>query len=346
MSHVDAGQFHAWLDGEMTERETQRLEEHLAQCDACNAVLEEEARLHAKAGHLMVDVAATATPAWKDVLARAGDAGEAAQPAGPASRGVGAPVLRRLAWAASVALAFALGWYVRVDVGDPRRVVVQAPSPQEEAAAPAPTAPAPAAPAPTRKRLLADSNPGAARAEREAAEQRGAELRALAPPQARRPDVDGSRLIQEPQAGAWEGSAATDERLEDAGATANYEAAAADFRAAAGGAAPLRLDGGVVLEASTAHAFTVEGGTGPAFRTVYRDAPTGAQVTVVQAQSAASGASDTAASAEAGRDTGAFTTLADGRGARLRWETPNGLIVIVMADVDEAELRRLAARLR
>src|SRR5882762_7661307 len=98
MSHVYDGALHAYLDGELTPVERVQLEAHIAECPACRTRLEEERALVARAGQLL------------------GLAQPVERPAPPMHQ------LRRprlawrlrvpLAWAASVALAVGLGYYL------------------------------------------------------------------------------------------------------------------------------------------------------------------------------------------------------------------------------------------
>jgi anti-sigma factor RsiW len=102
MSHVDDGQVHAYLDGELPQADAWRLEAHVAECPACRGRLEEARALITRAGELL----ALAAPPARDVPPfRAGDV---RPPARPSWR-----VPQPLAWAASVVLALAAGWYLR-----------------------------------------------------------------------------------------------------------------------------------------------------------------------------------------------------------------------------------------
>lgn len=99
MSHVDDGTLHAFFDGELSSMETVRLEAHLAECAACRARLEEERALIERAGQLL---SLAAPPAR----------------AMPPLHQLRHPQPRLswrlpLAWAATVVLALAAGWYVR-----------------------------------------------------------------------------------------------------------------------------------------------------------------------------------------------------------------------------------------
>src|SRR5947209_5681275 len=116
ISHVDDGQLHAYLDGELPQAEAWRLEAHLGECPACRGRLEEQRALIARAGELL----ALAAPPARDVPpfpSRPGDA----QPPPPARW----PARLPLAWAATVMLALAAGWYLR---GEPPIAALAAPA--------------------------------------------------------------------------------------------------------------------------------------------------------------------------------------------------------------------------
>lgn len=150
MLHVDDGQLHAYLDGELEllgPAETQAIEQHLDACAECRARLEEERRLRERAGLILrgSEAVELPVPAFETIAARAGG--------GPTQRP--APRPRRpaalLAWAASILLALGLGWYGRelmlttrdlaMESAEPETVAAAAPEPRE--AAPSPAAPAP-----------------------------------------------------------------------------------------------------------------------------------------------------------------------------------------------------------
>lgn len=98
MSHVDDGALHAYLDGELAPVERARLEAHVAECPPCRARLDEERALIARASELL------------------GLAGPAERPAPPLHQLRHPRLAWRLriplAWAASVVLALALGYYM------------------------------------------------------------------------------------------------------------------------------------------------------------------------------------------------------------------------------------------
>ena len=101
MSHVDDGTLHAYLDGELTPVESERLDAHLAACLACRARLDEERTLIERAGKLL----SRAVPSTPE---------RAAPPLHQLRRPQVAWRLRMpLAWAATVLMAVGLGWFLR-----------------------------------------------------------------------------------------------------------------------------------------------------------------------------------------------------------------------------------------
>jgi len=101
MSHVDEGTLHAYLDGELPSAERAALEAHLADCATCRASLAEERALLERASALL------------------GSARPVERPAPPFEQLQRTPkpspwrVRRAFAWAASIALALGLGYYLR-----------------------------------------------------------------------------------------------------------------------------------------------------------------------------------------------------------------------------------------
>ncbi len=99
MSHVDDGALHAYLDGELSAVERSRVEGHLADCLACRERLEEERALIARAGELLALAAPPARdlPPFEDIRRPARLWWQVRMP---------------LAWAATVVLALATGWFL------------------------------------------------------------------------------------------------------------------------------------------------------------------------------------------------------------------------------------------
>src|SRR5881296_1994858 len=116
MSHVDDGTLHAYLDGELSAAEAQRVDAHLAQCPACRERLDVERALITRAGELL----ALAAPPDRELPPfRTGDVK-------PAPR-LWWRVRLPLAWAATVALALGIGRYL----GE-RGPALPTPAPSEE----------------------------------------------------------------------------------------------------------------------------------------------------------------------------------------------------------------------
>ena len=115
MSHVDEGTLHAYLDGELPSAERTALEAHLAECATCRANLTEERALRERATALL------------------GSARPAERPAPPLEQlrreSKRAPwhVRRSFAWAASIALALGIGYYLRNPVAEMAPATTPAP---------------------------------------------------------------------------------------------------------------------------------------------------------------------------------------------------------------------------
>lgn len=121
MWHVDDGQLHAYLDGQLeavTGDAATRIAEHIASCAACQARLEEEERVRAEAAVLLdatgpggSDAAAPAFEALKAGTLVHGGIGSATatRPDAPSRSGF----RRSLPWAAALFMAVAGGWYAR-----------------------------------------------------------------------------------------------------------------------------------------------------------------------------------------------------------------------------------------
>ena len=113
MPHIDEGNLHALLDGALTGDDAAATRAHLQLCSNCRARLEEAERIREHADAILAGAApvAAAPPDFEEILARARAVGPS--PQGPPRAGtparLGAP--RTLAWAASLALALAGGWW-------------------------------------------------------------------------------------------------------------------------------------------------------------------------------------------------------------------------------------------
>ena len=145
MSHVDEGTLHAYLDGELERIQPGAaavLEAHLARCEECRARFEEARAVRDRASRILEHAGAPQVdvPPFDAVLRRArGGAGAA----GTAGAGRRRPLLP-LAWAASIALALAGGWWAREMALGPVPVSsLSLESADLDAVAEAPPAPAP-----------------------------------------------------------------------------------------------------------------------------------------------------------------------------------------------------------
>lgn len=138
MSHVDEGTLHAYLDGELPAALRDEVAAHLAGCTACRTRLDEERAVIARA---------------RDLLGRAAPPRPIREPAPARARRPGRwPALRiPLAWAATLVLAFAVGWYAQGERGGAR--VMEPGTPvsraQDRIGARRDNAPAPAPPSAT-----------------------------------------------------------------------------------------------------------------------------------------------------------------------------------------------------
>jgi anti-sigma factor RsiW len=119
MSHVDEGTLQTFLDGELGETERREVDLHLNTCQACRVRLEEVGSASRRASELLgeLEPGPVQAPSWRDLEERA------------EARAGGRPPRRwprpALAWAASLLLAFAVGWWFRSFWGpfpDPVRV--------------------------------------------------------------------------------------------------------------------------------------------------------------------------------------------------------------------------------
>jgi hypothetical protein len=147
MSHVDEGTLHAYLDGELPSTERAALEAHLAGCATCRGNLSEERSLRERASAVLGSARPDERPAPPlDQLRR--------EPKRSPWR-----VRRSFAWAASIALALGLGYYMRSPSGRATRFADTTSQPvavardraeatdEERDKSPAPTAAQPSAPA-------------------------------------------------------------------------------------------------------------------------------------------------------------------------------------------------------
>ena len=125
MPHVDEGLLHTYLDGELEGAERDRVLAHLGECAECRTRLEEARALVARAGELL----ARAAPPKREM------------PAFPGRRSYAPRWRVPAAWAATVTIAFAVGWYAQ---GERLRRELAAVATLPEAGAPAPIATPPA----------------------------------------------------------------------------------------------------------------------------------------------------------------------------------------------------------
>ena len=114
MPHLDEGQLHAWLDGELASLDAlaaEELERHLATCPECRTRLEEARQIRARAGAIL---RRAELPAFREpdfaVLAGSANSHSRVQ---TRQRSGGLRRWRTVAWAASIVLALGLGWFGR-----------------------------------------------------------------------------------------------------------------------------------------------------------------------------------------------------------------------------------------
>jgi hypothetical protein len=128
MSHVDEGTIHAWLDGAFAPDDPARtrIEQHLADCEACRAAVETERRIMERAADVLGQAApdAVRVEPFERILAarRARDAERAGTPSGAAHAGIegDTPSTRTghgfripMALAATLVLAIGATWFAR-----------------------------------------------------------------------------------------------------------------------------------------------------------------------------------------------------------------------------------------
>src|SRR5258705_9759915 len=101
MPHVDEGTLHAYLDGELPSAERKAVETHLAECASCGTQLAEERALLERASALLgaTRPIERAAPPFEQLRPRA-------------TRRSLLRVRTPVAWAASIALALGLGYYL------------------------------------------------------------------------------------------------------------------------------------------------------------------------------------------------------------------------------------------
>src|SRR5829696_3181268 len=134
MQHVDEGQLHAYLDGELTEPgdDPREVERHLAGCAECQALLDGVKLLRERGRSLLADPLPVAAPPFEEVIARANR---------PAPKAGWLP--RRaatLAWAASIMVALGAGWLARDLLRREEAPRAEMAASLPESAAPAPVA--------------------------------------------------------------------------------------------------------------------------------------------------------------------------------------------------------------
>lgn len=197
MSHVDDGMLHAYLDGELSPPEVRGVESHLVQCSGCRARLEEERALISRAA----EVLGRAAPPDRELPPfRVGDGNHPAR--------LWWQVRLPLAWAATVALALGIGFYLGPTSGrlegpvsraDSDRAIRRTPAAPAASAAPAvPTGKIASHAPPAQKRVAARTQP---------AERRPAPLPAAAVPrdileQAEKAAQPEPRLVLKSETGA------------------------------------------------------------------------------------------------------------------------------------------------
>ncbi len=115
MSHVNEGQIHAYLDRQLEfadQAARERFETHVAECSDCTVLLNEARTIHARATGMLGDSqpAVADMPSFEAVVARASERSARWATVKKLNR------TRALAWAASIVVAVAVGWYARVSM--------------------------------------------------------------------------------------------------------------------------------------------------------------------------------------------------------------------------------------
>ena len=109
MPHVDEGRIAAFLDGQLPKEQAAAVERHLANCDECRNLVDETRHSSDRARAILRTAMGRSGvgPSFEDVLERS------KVRAGHRSQGRRLSRLSKLAWAASVVLAIAVGWFAR-----------------------------------------------------------------------------------------------------------------------------------------------------------------------------------------------------------------------------------------
>jgi len=120
MLHPEDGILHAYLDGECDDSERAEVEEHLHSCTECRARLEAAKGIGLEADSLLgeLEPESIQAPPWHELEQLAAERHRAGLPAEEReSTKSAAPFWRMptLAWAASLVVAFGLGWLVSTD---------------------------------------------------------------------------------------------------------------------------------------------------------------------------------------------------------------------------------------
>ncbi len=113
MSHANEGQIHAYLDRQLEfadQAARERFETHVAECSDCTVLLNEVRAIHARATGMLGDSqpAVANMPSFEAVVTRASERSARWATVRKLNR------TRALAWAASIVVAVAVGWYARV----------------------------------------------------------------------------------------------------------------------------------------------------------------------------------------------------------------------------------------
>lgn len=359
MSHVDKGRLHAFLDGELEAAAEMQIEDHLADCLECAARFDEVVEVHARAGELLGALHLEGSPPEYQELAARAEEGRSQIRRGPSLLGPG------LAWAATLVLAFFLGW----QAGE--RSDLQAPAVPAERSR-ASDAPVSVRPAPEQEESVptepsanasSDIEETHASAEQEApGEPERSEMvvdRPALRPGARRqaavpegPEREGSvaalpQRTAEPvlPAGRSMMAAAGPVPPEANAPGDGFTRIAPSSMAALLGAEPLRPPGSDLREAAAGPDTIFGIGDGEVLRTTW-DLPGRTAVVVLWQRRPPSRPSDSVSEEVAPPleqlPAAAPATVRSDGVAMLQWEDPRGYLVRIAASVPLEELRRLA----